>query len=444
MPGFAGKANVDPALADNRIHYAQRIIQAFQHRALLNVKFKIAKSIVRKPRFRQPRGIKPECTDGISHGRPLRITQRKQSFIHRARQRAAADERNSEAHTFFFRKSHHLDSEGHAPARQRVYQRNSHDDAENTIESAVGRITPQGAIKLYLVTYEAYPTDIAAGPDGNLWFTEPGQTRTGRITPRGAITEYQLPTIFSFPEGITPGPDGNLWFTEYAADQIGRITTGGIVTEYPTPSPSTGPWNIAAGPDGNVWFTEADTNKIGRITTSGVFLPEYPIPTTNGRPLGISAGPDGNMWLTEINGNTIGQITSAGLVTEYQVPTPGSSPVSIAEGPDANLWFTETDGNKIGRITDTPRPTLSLNPSSGPPGTVTDATGTRFGSFETVKLSFVDSINGRTAMGKVETDSSGQFSIMVTIPLNATLGRQQVLARGLTSKLMKSAPFRVT
>src|SRR5439155_25862858 len=33
-------------------------------------------------------------------------------------------------------------------------------------------------------------TEIAAGPDGNLWFTEPAPNRIGRITPAGVVTEF--------------------------------------------------------------------------------------------------------------------------------------------------------------------------------------------------------------------------------------------------------------
>src|SRR6266496_4464082 len=81
------------------------------------------------------------------------------------------------------------------------------------------------------------------------------------------ITEYPVPTAHSRPEGIAAGPDGNLWFTEGGGNKIGRITTGGAITEYPVPTAYSYPWGIAAGPDGNLWFTEGDGNKIGWITT---------------------------------------------------------------------------------------------------------------------------------------------------------------------------------
>src|SRR4029450_11320803 len=74
---------------------------------------------------------------------------------------------------------------------------------------------------------------IIAGPDGNLWFTEPGINKIGRITPLGVVTEFSTGiTPGAAPIGITAGSDGNLWFTELFGDQIGRITPLGAVIEF--------------------------------------------------------------------------------------------------------------------------------------------------------------------------------------------------------------------
>src|SRR5260370_39590475 len=79
------------------------------------------------------------------------------------------------------------------------------------------------------------PFGIAAGSDGNLWFTEQTYNNIGRITPAGTLTEFAVPltnfTGGSF-ESIAAGPDGNLWFAENAVSKIGRITPGGVVTEF--------------------------------------------------------------------------------------------------------------------------------------------------------------------------------------------------------------------
>ncbi|MGO9948805.1 MAG: hypothetical protein ACLPWG_18375, partial [Steroidobacteraceae bacterium] len=62
-----------------------------------------------------------------------------------------------------------------------------------------------------------------------------------------AIHEFALKTRYSFPSGITAGPDGNVWFTETGTDKIGRITTNGVISEFPL-SPASGPIGIVLGP----------------------------------------------------------------------------------------------------------------------------------------------------------------------------------------------------
>src|SRR5208283_318190 len=81
------------------------------------------------------------------------------------------------------------------------------------------------------ITPGSAPGDIAAGPDGNLWFTEAGGNRVARITPAGAVTEFSAGITAGVPAEIVAGPDGNLWFTE-GSGRIGRITPAGTVTEF--------------------------------------------------------------------------------------------------------------------------------------------------------------------------------------------------------------------
>src|SRR5260221_10967597 len=91
---------------------------------------------------------------------------------------------------------------------------------------------------------------------------------TGGIhaAPVGSITEFPIPTANSQPAGIAAGPGGNLWFTEEAG-KIGRISPSGTITEFPVPTPNSQLQEIAAGPRGNLWFTEFGGNQIGRITS---------------------------------------------------------------------------------------------------------------------------------------------------------------------------------
>jgi virginiamycin B lyase len=220
----------------------------------------------------------------------------------------------------------------------------------------IGRITTSGSIMVYSLPYgSSFENGIAAGPDGALWFTEPGDPdsvylglagKIGRFTTGGSYTEYPIPTTQGWPSGITVGPDGALWFTEpgnpYVYPSIfGKIgRTGGSITEYSIPSGVSTPFGITTGPDGALWFTEYSAARIGRISTVGQ-ITEYPLRAANSRPAQITAGPDGALWFTDGGANTIGRITTAGTITEYPIPTSGAGPGGIVAGPDGALWFTD-------------------------------------------------------------------------------------------------------
>ena len=78
------------------------------------------------------------------------------------------------------------------------------------------------------------------------------------------IIEFTAPTASSAPYGIAAGPDGNLWFTEAFGNKISRITPAGVINEFPIPGGFDEPQGITTGPDGNLWFTLL--NKIGRLS----------------------------------------------------------------------------------------------------------------------------------------------------------------------------------
>jgi virginiamycin B lyase len=148
----------------------------------------------------------------------------------------------------------------------------------------IGRMTPAGQLTEFpLPNPKSIPNEITAGPDGNLWFTEYVDSggrftgnQIGRMTPTGQLTEFPLSTPGSSPAGITAGPDGNLWFTECSIpasggacndSRIGRITPAGQISEFALPRPTSTPYRITAGPDGNLWFAEEHPGAIGRITS---------------------------------------------------------------------------------------------------------------------------------------------------------------------------------
>jgi streptogramin lyase len=194
----------------------------------------------------------------------------------------------------------------------------------------------------------AQPQGIAAGPDGNLWFTEYATQKIGRLTPTGVFTEFP---VAGNPTTIASGPDGNLWF-HLSPGQIGRMSPTGSYVAYPKGDSLHSPGQIAAGPDGNVWFTVFCDDAVYRITPTGT-VTRFPVPTAGACAYGITAGPDGNVWFTEHYGNKIGRITPAGSVTEFRIgPVDTGYPDEITAGSDGNLWATDNSGELHSVTTD--------------------------------------------------------------------------------------------
>ncbi|MGH2714791.1 MAG: virginiamycin B lyase family protein, partial [Thermoleophilaceae bacterium] len=223
---------------------------------------------------------------------------------------------------------------------------------------AVGRITPDGVVTEFSAGLtKGRPKGIALGPDGNLWVAESsGGGAIARITPAGDVTEFTTGLSIGEPWDITAGPDGNLWFVMRTPAVIGRITPDGVITEFTQGlTPSSEPSAIAAGPDGNLWFTEAaDPGRIGRITTAGEITEFTDGLTPDMSPTDITAGPDGKLWFTELGDpGAIGRIKTSGEITEFTAGlTPDMEPTGIAAGSDGALWFTQSgDPGKLGRIT---------------------------------------------------------------------------------------------
>lgn len=238
------------------------------------------------------------------------------------------------------------------------------------------------------------PTDITAGPDGNLWFTEIG--KIGRITPTGTATEFPLPSAGESPTAIAAGPDGNLWFIEsgtgggsltdttYTGGRVGRITPQGVVTEFPLPSTDSQPTGITTGPDGNIWFSNASecqlqptptcSDYIGRMTPGGALtnLPGAP----NQDATDITTGTDGNLWLSDYISSVIYRMTPSGAITQYNVPVASDcgglalpyGTYQVATGPDGNVWFTTAQDCSAGQNwylgSITPDGTVSLYPEA--------------------------------------------------------------------------------
>jgi streptogramin lyase len=115
------------------------------------------------------------------------------------------------------------------------------------------------------------PQGIAAGPGGQVAYTNPGAQahRLGRL---GGPAQGLTPTGQVDPFGIAFGTDGAYWVANFNSTTIGRLTPEGQYTTLD--GFSAGPRRIAAGPGNTLWVSLEQADKIARV--SGVVAPAPP------------------------------------------------------------------------------------------------------------------------------------------------------------------------
>jgi len=258
--------------------------------------------------------------------------------------------------------------------------------------ASIGRITAAGSYSSYPVPASARSVPdldaIALGPNGNLWFTETALGRIGEITPTvaGPVThEFALPAADRLKEGvgspvtsadtIAAGPGGDIWFTEQGSDAVGVMAPSGVLLHkftVPNPSSEPVPLGITEGPDQAMWFTENTANQVASITAQGK-VTLYALPSAADGPESIIYGPDGNLWFTEDTG--VASIDPAtGKVMAYRAHAALLAPAGLTIGPDCtSVWFTEPSADRLGRVSPVPNTTGCKAGAVPVPGSLTDA-----------------------------------------------------------------------
>jgi streptogramin lyase len=210
----------------------------------------------------------------------------------------------------------------------------------------LGKISPTGAITTYPIKAGSAPESIALGPDHDLWFTESGTSRIGKVEPTtGAKTEYVLPAG-SQPRQITAGPDGNLWFTEFGTGKVGKITTAGVITEYALATCIV-PRGITSA-EGNLWFTcqhKGVAAELVELTTAGV-MTHYVLPTAVEMEFVTYSRKE--LWVTGKATNRIFRVSLTGAIDEI-VLRAGSEPQQMVERTATEMWIAMAN-DRIGKL----------------------------------------------------------------------------------------------
>ncbi len=99
----------------------------------------------------------------------------------------------------------------------------------------IGRIKAKHVVQ-YNVNAPCCVQNLVLGPGGAIWFPVsnnyqnacPSNNYIGKITTNGAAKLYALPNS-TCPYNVTVGPNKDLWFTEFTSNSIGEMTTTGTI-----------------------------------------------------------------------------------------------------------------------------------------------------------------------------------------------------------------------
>ena len=247
------------------------------------------------------------------------------------------------------------------------------------VDPATGEVTDE----IDLGANVGVGSKVAVGEDGNLWLTSNsgfGSPGLIRVTPAGDLTTFPLtdpahPEINVTPYGIAAGGDGNIWFTTPDPNNaqppaaIGRLDPDtGETTLFPLANPDELMGYMTTDAAGRIWFTTPKGNTIGRIDPEAPEpqIVEFQIPTPDSKPVGITFADDGSLWFTEANSDNIGRYDPAsGQFTEYPLETQGTMPFDIVQGPDGKIYFTELGIGKVGQLDPNKAPVGDPNPTDG-------------------------------------------------------------------------------
>jgi virginiamycin B lyase len=198
-----------------------------------------------------------------------------------------------------------------------------------------------------IATAGSQPYILIIGPDRQLWFTESGASRIGRLDlANGSMREFIVPTAHSQPVGITAGGDGRLWFAEDGTNRIGRLSLNGTFREFDCPTPMAAPDGLYTDAHGDVWFAERLADRLAHISFDGA-IHEYAGMSAGAHPLSLTAR-DGVIWFSEPDGDRLGYFKD-GKIRELPLP-PGTKPRAMLTHPDGSLWFVATGSHALARV----------------------------------------------------------------------------------------------
>src|SRR5436190_21526010 len=174
----------------------------------------------------------------------------------------------------------------------------------------------------------AHPHDVAAAPDGTVWYTAQSQGALGILDPKTGKVEQVSLGKGAAPHGVIAGPDGAAWITEGGQNAIARVDPKTKeVKLFPLPRGfERANLNTATfDKNGILWFT-GQNGIYGRVDPASGKVEAWKAPKGYG-PYGIATTPSGEGWYASPGGDHIARIDAASrAATVVEAPRPNVGP----------------------------------------------------------------------------------------------------------------------
>ena len=197
----------------------------------------------------------------------------------------------------------------------------------------------------------AHPHDVAAAPDGMVWYTAQNQGALGILDPKTGKVEQIKLGAKAAPHGVIVGPDGAAWITEGGQNAIARVEAKSKeVTLFPLPKGfENANLNTAAfDKTGTLWFT-GQAGVYGRVDPASGKVDAWKAPKGYG-PYGITSTPAGEIWFVSLAGDYLAKVDNAsGAVTLVEPPKPNVGPRRVWSDSRGVLWVSFWHSGELGR-----------------------------------------------------------------------------------------------
>ena len=215
----------------------------------------------------------------------------------------------------------------------------------------VATAASQGQVQYFPVPAGSHPHDVAAAPDGTVWYTGQRKGVLGILDPRtGKVDEVPLGQG-SAPHGVIVGPDGAAWITDGGQNAIVRYDPRSKqLKSWPLPA-DTGYANLntaAFDKKGRIWFT-GQTGFHGRLDPAANDMKVWKSPLGRG-PYGITATPSGDIYYVSLAGNHLAKVNlDTGEATVIRPPTANNGARRVWADSKGDLWISEWGSGNLSR-----------------------------------------------------------------------------------------------